>query len=237
MNEKRHQDASPRRRRRSGTVVAWLLALCLAGLVVYIVLPGATARSGRPCGGPPTPAVAMVTPHRLSGLRESVAGVLPQRVGRLYEEGTITTANAWSDDAPAPPAVSPSAPRPGGYEMRWWAPNGDDVVADVFVFSNPAEAQRFLALASTAGCRRAARQEPSERPPLSRNLSWVNPGGVIETDVYLARGARVYRVADAPAGAGLASAPVLRRAFETVDALACLVPDARCSTGSNSVPA
>jgi hypothetical protein len=30
-------------------------------------------------------------------------------------------------------AVSCTASRPAGYEMRWWAPNRDDIVADVFL--------------------------------------------------------------------------------------------------------
>ncbi len=226
-----------RRRRRARTVGTSLLAACLAGLLVYLVLPGASGPGGRACGGGGAPALAQGPPQRLAPLREAVSGVLPQRVGRLYEEGTISSQTAWSDNEPAPPPVSQTAARPEGYEMRWWAPNGDDVVADAFVFSSPALAQRFFALASAPGCRRSAHAQPSERPPLSRDLYWVNPDGASETDVYLVRGATVYRVGDAPAGPQASSATARERAFVTVDTLACLLPDAQCLAGSRNVPA
>ena len=90
--------------------------------------------------------------QELSGLRASVVRVLPQRVGRLYEEGTIAGSSVWTDANPSGPTVSPTARRPGGYEMRWWAPNGDDLVADVLVFANPATAARFMEQAAGARC-------------------------------------------------------------------------------------
>ena len=107
---------------------------------------------------------------------------------------------AWSDEEPAPPATLPAARRPAGYEMRWWAPNGDDVVADVLVFASDAQARRYLLLASSAHCREQASHGLAAHPPLARNLSWLNPDGALQADVFFARGSRVYRVADAPAG-------------------------------------
>jgi hypothetical protein len=160
-------------------------------------------------------------------------------VGRLYEEGTITSRNAWSDNEPTGPAVSPTATRPGGYEMRWWAPNNDDIVADVFVFSSRRQAGQFFERAASVRCRHGARQATTATPPLARNLAWVNPDLVGESDVYLLRGTRVYRVADVPAGesTGVGAEILLERASRTVDTLACLLPEARCLQGSRNVPA
>jgi hypothetical protein len=185
------------------------------------------------------PEVRQVSAKGLGALREAVARVLPQRVGRLYEEGTVTSRNAWSDNEPTGPTVSPAASRPGGYEMRWWAPNNDDIVADVFVFSSSRQAARFFDHATSSRCRHGARQTAAARPPLARNLAWVNPDLVGESDVYLLRGARVYRVADVPAGEsrGHGSGIGLERAARTIDTLACLLPEAHCAQGSRSVPA
>lgn len=237
-----HRDPAPERRSRPSrrTVGMGVLAVALVGLLVYLVLPGASGPRGlAACAGRGAPQVGHLAPRELSPLRESVARVLPQRVGRLYEEGTVTAASAWSDEQPAPPAVSPTARRPAGYEMRWWAPNGDDIAADVYVFSNPQTAQRFLRLAAGASCRRSAHQGVAPHPPLSRNLTWLNPDGAAEADVYLARGSRVYRVADAPSGQRSARhrSGFVARALYTIDTLACLLPEAHCSAGSRSVPA
>jgi hypothetical protein len=184
------------------------------------------------------PSVGQVPAHSLAALRASVLRVLPQRVGRLYEEGTALASYAWTDQDPAPPPVSAKALRPDGYEMRWIAPNGDDVVATALSFSSAGEARRFMALATSARCRVHGVSGSAARPPLSRNLGWVNPDGVAEADVYLARGRRVYRVGDVPASqqADHAAGADLGRSFFTVDALACLLPGAHCLQRSRSVP-
>jgi hypothetical protein len=180
-----------------------------------------------------------VAPQDLGKLRASVVRVLPQRVGRLYEEGTIFGSSIWTDASPTGPTVSPTAKRPGGYEMRWWAPNGDDLVADVLVFADPARAARFMQQAVGARCGHVALANTTSTPPQGRNLAWLNPDHVAETDVYLARGSRVYRVADAPAGqrGGTLTPARIRRALVLVDTLACLLPGAHCSSVSRSVPA
>jgi hypothetical protein len=159
--------------------------------------------------------------------------VLPQRVGRLYEEGTIVAASAWTDEEPSPPPVSARTGRPAGYEMRWWAPNGDDIVADVLVFENPRSAERFAELAASPHCHPNAHHGPAPQPPHGRNLSWRNPDGVVQADIFMVRGSRVYRIADAPAGkrlADLARADGLTQTFFTIDTLACLLPGAHCTT-------
>ncbi len=222
----------------SGRVKLGLLIACLAGLVAFLLvtqLPGGSGQSASACSSTNLPAVRQVAPSGLGDLRRSIAGVLPDRIGELYEEGTVLAGNAFSDDAPAPPPVDPAAPRPAAYEMRWWAPNRDDVVADVFMFSDARSAQRFLERAITPRCRRSGAQLAALQPPEAQNLTWTNPDGVAEADVYLARGPRVYRVADAPAGRHRQG--LLRRALVTVDTLACLLPEAQCSSTRRLVPA
>lgn len=213
---------------------------CLAGAATYLVASlsaGGSTPAASACEPSRLPAVRQVPPQALGELREAVAGVLPGRIGRLYEEGTVVAANAFSDNSPSPPPVSASASRPGAYEMRWWAPNGDDVVADVFAFADPGAAQRFISGALSVRCRRMAAQEGAARPPQAENLTWTNPDGVREADVYLLRGARVYRVVDVPARQTRHPARSLARAQATVDALACLLPQARCGEPSRLVPA
>jgi hypothetical protein len=216
-----------------------LLAI-LAALVVYLTLPGGATHgiAARCVAAKAAPEVKQVPASQVGALRETVARVLPQRVGRLYEEGTVRASVAWTDAEPAPPALSPHEPRPAGYEMRWWAPNGDDVVADVLVFKTPAHAQRYLALASSTRCREQASQQPAPRPPLARNLSWLNPERVLQADLFMARGPRVYRIADAPAGSSpqdVRTSGGLGRAFATIDVLACLLPSANCTRVPNGV--
>ncbi len=237
----------PRRRvlTRPRPLLLWLLLACLAGLVAHLVLN--TGGSGAPaaeltgaCAGQGAPQAVRVPPGDLGGLRAAVARVLPDRVGRLYEEGTIASEAVWTDSDPVGPTVDPGEPRPGGYEIRWWAPNGDDLVADVLVFANPRSAARFLQLAAAPRCDHSSLAASAARPPLARNLAWTNPDDVAEADVFLARGSRVYRVADAPAGQevrGQLATPSVSRALRSVDTLACLLPGAHCSSTSRNVPA
>ena len=165
---------------------------------------------------------------------------MPRRLGRLYEEGTITASNAWTDNSPGPLPLAPTAPRPAGYEMRWWAPNHDDIVADVFEFAGPRQAQEFLAQASSTRCRNSAKQTTALWPAQARNLLWLNPDGFYQEDVLFARAQRVYRVAAVLPGTAAGAKPrrrALHRAFLRVDVLACLLPDAGCTIASGSVTA
>jgi hypothetical protein len=151
---------------REGPPVAWwasqrvrlpLLLGCLGALVVYVFAARTSVLRANSavakCPSESAPHVIAATAADLSGLRASVARVMPGRIGRLYEEGTIEASNAWSDNSPSLPPLSPTAPRPAGYEMRWWAPNGDDIGADVFVFAGPRKAREFLADADSTRCR------------------------------------------------------------------------------------
>jgi hypothetical protein len=222
-----------RRRARPAVLLGVLLTGVVAAVVIFVTRPDSSSpKVAADCVARATaPEVVTVAPESLGALRQDVARVIPQRVGRLYEEGTVRSAVAWSDEEPSPPALSPTAKRPAGYEMRWWAPNGDDVVADVLVFSSKQRARRYLALASSTRCREHALHSVSLRPPLGRNLSWLNPEGALQADVFMVRGARVYRIADAPAGSSpeqVRESGGLNHAFDTIDVLACLLPSARC---------
>jgi hypothetical protein len=231
--------ASTRPRRLFAAVVC----ACLLGLLAYLVFGRSTdsdtSRRLAACAGQGAPGVLSVAPQKLGRLRASVARVLPQRLGRLYEEGTIVGSTIWTDASPAGPTVSPTAKRPAGYEMRWWAPNGDDLVADVLEFADPATAARFMQRASGDRCGHVTLSGSASRPPQARNLAWLNPDHVAEADVYLARGNRVYRVTDVPSGQIRGTLPPagLRRALFLVDTLACLLPGAHCSRASHNVPA
>ncbi len=169
-----------------------LLLACAAALALWF----AAARTGAlghttataPCPLTRAPRVVEVSAADLSALRASVARALPDRIGRLYEEGTVEGANLWTDGLPSPPPALAATPRSGGYEMRWWAPNRDDIVADVLLFHGPAQARAFLARAASPQCRSAARAAGARWPSRARNLRWVNPDAFAQADVLFARG-------------------------------------------------
>ena len=226
---------------RPGRLKLLVLLGCAAGVLALALVLG-TGGAGHPRASCPmdgAPEVASVPASTLGALRASVANVLPGRVGRLYEEGAIRTSNAFTDNRPLAPALAPDARRPAGYEMRWWSPNRDVIVADVFAFADAASARRFLERALSTRCRRSAEQAPASRPAQGANLGWVNPDGYAQADIYLTRGTRVYRVAEVPAGTRTTTLvpDSLRRAFYTVDTLACLVPAAGCGASSRAAPA
>lgn len=229
--------------RRTRALRLGVLVGIACGLAAYLALgTGRTANGptiGALCASTLATPVREVPPRQLGTLREAVARVLPERLGRLYEEGTVISLDAWRDSDPSAPAVVATALRPAAYEMRWWAPNNDDVVADVFSFATSRQAGRFIGQAASVRCREHARTRTAAAagPPLARNLTWVNPDGVAEADVYLQRGTLVYRVADVPAGqTGPSTGEAdLSRTLRTIDTLACLLPQARCRQGSDKV--
>lgn len=238
MSEEQPDREAARGRRGPGLAVRLGVLLgVLAALLAFLLLHG--GGSSKPavaaaCANETeAPEVRRVGPSSLSPLREQLDRLLPDRIARLYEEGTVSSRAAWTDSEPAPPPVSPTAQRPDAYEMRWWAPNGDDVVGDIFVFADARAAARFLALATSTSCRRKASRTAGSVTPGAVNLTWLNPDGAAQADVYFARGSRVYRLADAPAGqsGGGIRAGSLTRAFATLDVLGCALPDAHCRRG------
>jgi hypothetical protein len=233
-------------RSREGRRLALLLCV-LVGVGTYAlvtrVFDSSTSSSfavANAClGRSHAPQVQEVAPRALGALRESVARVLPERVGRLYEEGTVEANNAWNDNSPLGPQVSSTKQRSGGYEMRWWAPSGDDIAADAFQFKSAAQAQTFASRAASAYCRPTGQAHGALEPAQSRNLTWINPDNAREVDIYVLRGKRVYRIVDVPPGQqrGRTSTQRLERALITVDSLACLLPEADCTRQRPSVQA
>lgn len=224
-------------RSREGRTLALLLCVLVsvgAYALVTRVFDSSSSSSvtvANACLGGHKPQVQDVSPQVLGALRESVARVLPERFGHLYEEGTVESANAWNDDNPVGPPVPIAKPRSGGYEMRWWAPSGDDIAADAFQFKSSGEAQTFAARATSSYCRPTGQARGAPQPSGSRNLTWINPDNAREVDVYVTRGTRVYRVVDVPPGQrhGRATTTQLAHALITVDSLACLLPEANCA--------
>jgi hypothetical protein len=224
-----------------------LLLGALAALVVYVLATrteafdtasgthGAVTSTAVNCPAHSAPSVATVSRTTLRGLREDLRGVMFDRGRRLYEQGVIASSYAWSDDEPGTRISLPSAPRDhGGYELRWWAADRDDVVADVFVFANPGRARDFFDLASSTRCRPSSVALAASSPPGGRNLAWRNPDRFAQEDVYLLRGPRVYRVGVVRAGAGRnITAAGRSAAFSLVNALACALPGAACHPQSD----
>ncbi len=201
------------------------------------------------CQGGAAPEVERIPPKSLPALRDAVSRTMPPRVGRLYEAGTITTSNLWSDNQPVRESVSSQlTPRSvaAGYEMRWWAldRNGgeDDVAADVLEYATERQAEDALALAASTSCRRDAAAHVARSPSGARHLFWVNPDDAREWDVLFVRGRRLYRVVDVPpsypAASGAGQRALERLGVETtVEALACALPGAACHGPALFTPA
>jgi hypothetical protein len=196
---------------------------------------GAAFASG--CPGRDAPEVAGTTVGDLSALRDAVARIMPTSVGRVYEQGTITTSNLWTDDSPQRPASAPGSSAPAGYEIRWWAltrdGSEDDVAADVFEFATRRQAREALLRASSARCRSHGESHTALLPSGASALAWVNPDSAEEWDVIFVRGQRLYRVSDVPSNYPAPNGPRQRRlkalAVErTVAVMACALPDAGC---------
>src|ERR1700722_1475734 len=197
------------------------------------------------CPGQGVPEVKSIPGSDVAALRNAVLRIMPPRVGRVYEAGTITASNLWSD---APPQrVSPSSSTgsvPAGYETRWWAldrdGSEDDVVADVLEFATERQAEDALARAASPHCRPGGAAHAGRSPSGAVNLFWVNPDGAQEWDVLFVRDRRLYRVVDAPPGFLLTTTQPAQRKLErlraarTVSVLACALPDAGCQASAVS---
>lgn len=113
--------------------------------------------------------------------------------------------------------------------MRWWMRNRDDLVANAWVFADTGQAHDFFKRASSAKCRTASTAVAASFPPGGRDLEWSNPENVVQDDLFLLRGRRVYRVSVAVAGIdGSATAADRKAAFSLVNGLACALPGAGC---------
>jgi hypothetical protein len=192
--------------------------------------------------------VESIPAQNLAALRDAVFRIMPPRVGRVYETGTITTSNLWSDNQPLTLASSSSLARsmPAAYEVRLWAldrdGNEDDVVADALEFATEGQAKDALARAASTRCRRSGEAHAARLLSGAINLFWVNPDNAEQSDVLFVRGRRLYRVGDVPPRYPPATKPDQRRlkrlrAGTTVDVLACALPDAACQPSAVSAHA
>jgi hypothetical protein len=221
--------------------LALLLAL-LASLVAYLVASstGALGLVGGPrgdtvilgnCPVAGAPSVVGVSHDQLVGLRRDIRRVVAFEGGlHPYELGLSDSISAWSDAEPGTSSVLPRGPsNQGGYEMRWWMRNRDDLVANAWVFADTGRAHDFFERASSTRCRTASTAVAASFPPGGRDLEWRNPEGFVQEDLFLLRGRRVYRVSVVVAGAGGSATTAGRKAaFFLVNDRACALPGAGC---------
>jgi hypothetical protein len=215
------------------------LLVCLAATVVALLgtntsafsTGGGSSGGARPGCIPATvPALASV---RLDGIKELRADLLRVMtpIGPRYEWGTVSPASAWSDNSPQklPQSGLTTNRWPGSYEMRAWARDRDDVVADVFLFADAHQARRFFDRAASVQCHRDGKAQPASQPPQARNLIWVNPEGFTQEDVFVLQGPRVYRIAEVrPERPSVPPSVEQRAGLSAVDALACSLSGAGC---------
>ena len=234
----------------AGLVVAVLALFSVRGGLFVLGSGPAQARGAAfapGCPGHGAPEVKSVPGADLAALRNSVSRIMPSRIGRVYETGTITTSNLWSDDQPSRSSPSPASSVPAGYEMRWWAldrqGDEDDVVADVFEFATERQAEDALARAASTRCRSHGATHIAHFPAGASDLFWVNPDSAQQWDVLLVRGRRLYRVGDVPPEYLLTTTPPAQRSLErrrapsTVEVLACALPGAGCQISAVSTGA
>lgn len=188
--------------------------------------PGCPAR-----GVPP---VESVRPVYLTSMRVEVDNTMHERHGALYGAGVVDSEEPWSDSEPQRHAIlrSKDGRIPGAFEMRWWAPNGDDVVADAFDFSTTRQAQDFFRRAASRRCRDAGEQITAPSPVGARDIAWINPDDARQVDAYLIRGRRVYRITDASGKEGGLQTVAGKHTAEIVNQLACSLPDSGCARSS-----
>jgi hypothetical protein len=96
---------------------------------------------------PDVPPLATVELPALRSLRDSLLPVMAPLGRSRYAAGTVSTEVAWSDNSPEPLGSSRLGGGlwPASYEMRTWASNGDDIVAEVFLF---ADSKRLCSLSA-----------------------------------------------------------------------------------------
>ncbi len=193
---------------------------------------GTTGGASRWCAPHELLALAGADLDELVELRAGLLVVFESSGGRRYAGGIVTPEDMWSDDPPLRLRSSRSADGlwPAGYEMRWWT-RDYDVGADALVFGESRQAHEFFEEAASTSCHRAGVVWPALSPPRARNLSWVNPDDAMQTDVFMLRGRRVYRVvAVRLEGASAETAQAERRiGARLTDTLACALPGAGCT--------
>ncbi len=233
---------------RDGRVRLILMLVILLALAVYGFASGRdvlglgsdpSAGAADDCPAGSAPDVAGIDRSELAALRNELLGTVAFDHGaERYEEGPVTPEAAWTDMEPGVHTSLPSdASQPGAYEVRWWLPSRDDLVADVMVFGDAGEARDYFTSAASTECRSKSVSPPAPLPEGGRNVQWRNPESVAQEDVFFQRGDRVYRVAVVRAGAKATTTPAERRAaFGLVNAYACLLPAAECPAPGSPGP-
>jgi membrane protease YdiL (CAAX protease family) len=170
-------------------------------------------------------------------LHARLRALMDEVPGRTYEYGTVDLSDMWSDNAPMSFRYTrlAHAAWPASYEIRRFAADGDDVVADVLELPTSAQAAQLLAQVTRVRCRLDGRVSPADAPPGTWNLVWMNPDGYTQQDAFLARGDLVYRVTDVRAPrSGMSPTTQERQVFALVDRLACALPGAGCARDRGS---
>jgi hypothetical protein len=185
---------------------------CL-GLAIFVLLTsqssilssssGSSAAASGGCVPPAPPSLQNVPWRDIEALRASLLGVMRPLARARYAWGVVPAEVAWTDNAPQSIRASEREGLwPASYEMRSWtidpqlSPELDDVVADVFVFTDSVQARRFFAEATSPRCHLDGIERATPEPPQARNLIWVNPDNATQEDVFLLRAASVYRISD-----------------------------------------
>lgn len=118
------------------------------------------------------------------------------------------------------PLVGSEGVVPAGYEIRWWAPSGHDVAADVLLFEDADIARDFFDRAVDTRCREAATTASASYPTGGVDLEWRNPYGYMQQDLFLVRGPRVYRFSVVrPQDKGVPDAGRRKEGFRLVNSL------------------
>jgi hypothetical protein len=213
-----------------------VLIACLALTVLALTTSrtsvfsgGGSARAAGTCPGQVLPELRTVSDGGLAGLRARLLPLARVLGGRSSAAGIVPPVVPWTDYPPASLASAREAGDhfPGAYELRQRDRDSDEIVSDVFLFSGPGDARRFFAKASSGGCRQQAAAAAASSPSGARNLSWRNPDGLAEQDVFLLAGPAVYRISAVhPQGA---RPPSPSDGLPTLDRLACILPGVRCA--------
>ncbi len=182
---------------------------------------------GRRCPPPDLPQTVAIDRDELSTLYVGLSAVVPRPAGARQMEGIAAPEDMWSDGFPqALDGPTSNGPWSGAYEIR--APARRYlVVADGLVFANARVARAFFEMAAGTRCHSKAQREPVAYLAGARNLAWINPDEAEQNDVFLLRGARVYRVGDVRYQS--TERLPLRAEAAIVDRFACRLPDAGCA--------